>query len=170
MVLSVLPVILPPMVMNAHICTRTVWNCVLMLESMNAHCGYHFPYLPDARAHDFHHSHPHKAANFGSFFLVWDKLFGTDLYYKEHLLLVERKNTEISDNKVKEENKIKESESDNKLDGEKNDKVIEKETDEKNANNNQNEFDSEMNEKELDSEEFEKEFEKVINRPLRRSS
>jgi len=87
---AVLPVILPPILLNAHIATRTLWNCVLMIESMNAHCGYHFPWMPDSRAHDYHHSHPHKPSNFGSFFLVWDKLFGTDYHYREYLFSLEQ--------------------------------------------------------------------------------
>jgi len=53
-------------------------------ETIDAHSGYDFPWSParllpfaaTAPMHDYHHSH--NKGSFGSQFMVWDWLFGTD--------------------------------------------------------------------------------------------
>eukprot|EP01126_Amoeba_proteus_P029637 TRINITY_DN2925_c0_g2_i7.p1 TRINITY_DN2925_c0_g2~~TRINITY_DN2925_c0_g2_i7.p1 ORF type:complete len:142 (-),score=15.07 TRINITY_DN2925_c0_g2_i7:135-560(-) len=83
--ITVLAALSPPLLVSNHIITAVVWNVVLVLESTNAHCGFRIPFAPDARAHDFHHSEPGCPANFGAFFLLWDKIMGTDKPYNDWL-------------------------------------------------------------------------------------
>merc|ERR1712203_481205 len=73
-----------------HISTLFAYNCFRWIETVNAHCGYEFPFSPfqllfplfgGARMHDYHH----RAfdGNFGATFL-WDRLCGTDVgFWKE---------------------------------------------------------------------------------------
>ena len=82
-VLTTFCVYIPPLLISNHVVTQIVWFSVLVCESTNAHCGYRIPFLPDARDHDFHHSHSNHAnekyrfVNMGSFFLIWDRILGT---------------------------------------------------------------------------------------------
>lgn len=75
--ISLLAAALPPFLVSKHVFTQTVWLLVLTFESLSAHSGYALPIFPDPAPHDFHHSHPARPSNFGSFFLVWDRLLGT---------------------------------------------------------------------------------------------
>jgi len=86
--ISAVTTLLPPVLFNAHLVTRLIWTFVYSIESFIAHSGYD---IPSAKAHYFHHSHPHTPANFGSFFLIWDKILGTDQYYKDYLKREESK-------------------------------------------------------------------------------
>eukprot|EP01094_Clydonella_sp_ATCC50884_P021032 TRINITY_DN4517_c0_g1_i1.p1 TRINITY_DN4517_c0_g1~~TRINITY_DN4517_c0_g1_i1.p1 ORF type:complete len:268 (-),score=102.63 TRINITY_DN4517_c0_g1_i1:130-933(-) len=98
---SGLAVLIPPLLVSKHIITQVVWNVVLILESLNAHTGYNIPYLPDTRPHDMHHSHPHRPANFGAFFAVWDTLLGTDKEYYLYLEEQEQKRVASESDKSK---------------------------------------------------------------------
>eukprot|EP00755_Sulcionema_specki_P014898 Sspe_Gene.57928::Locus_31781_Transcript_1_1_Confidence_1.000_Length_951::g.57928::m.57928/K07750/E1.14.13.72, SC4MOL, ERG25; methylsterol monooxygenase len=84
--LTTLSATLPAQLVSRHVLTQLVWGCVLLLETINAHCGYRLPvvhWIFDTRDHDFHHSHSsygrkeYRFVNMGSFFLIWDRLFGT---------------------------------------------------------------------------------------------
>ena len=68
--------------MRSHLFTYFVWQTVMQTESILAHSGYNLPFVPivDGREHAFHHSHIQ--ANYGSWFLIFDKLFGTDQPFK----------------------------------------------------------------------------------------
>jgi sterol desaturase/sphingolipid hydroxylase (fatty acid hydroxylase superfamily) len=69
---------------EVHLITFFVWSFIMMYETTIAHSGYDFPWtLVDARPHAFHHSH--YCDNYGSFFLIWDKLLGTNSTYLSHL-------------------------------------------------------------------------------------
>ena len=82
---------------NLHISTVFAYNCLRWLETVDAHCGYIFPWSPfhfiplfgGALAHDFHHSGNGLQmkrladgtlfADFGNYgaTVIWDKLIGT---------------------------------------------------------------------------------------------
>jgi sterol desaturase/sphingolipid hydroxylase (fatty acid hydroxylase superfamily) len=85
--------LLPPLLVSRHVVTWCIWNLAFTAESLTMHCGYRFPFLPwDTSVHDYHHSHPHKPANYGAFWGIWDKLFETDKAYWEYV--EEKKNQE----------------------------------------------------------------------------
>eukprot|EP00658_Telonema_sp_P-2_P008723 TRINITY_DN13298_c0_g1_i5.p3 TRINITY_DN13298_c0_g1~~TRINITY_DN13298_c0_g1_i5.p3 ORF type:complete len:170 (-),score=23.18 TRINITY_DN13298_c0_g1_i5:356-865(-) len=76
-----------PLLFPAHF---AVWNLYFILrlhETIDAHCGYDWPWSPwrwcpfhgGCRRHDFHHSH--NAGNYGGFWL-WDWICGTDTPYR----------------------------------------------------------------------------------------
>jgi len=82
---SLLAAGLPPFLISNHVVTTAAWLLVISFESLTAHSGYDLPIFPDPGPHDFHHSHPARPANFGSFFLVWDRLLGTFEPYQQYL-------------------------------------------------------------------------------------
>ena len=90
-VLSIPAVALPPLLCSSHVVTTVVWHFVFMSESINAHLGYVL--VPgtgkNVRAHNFHHSHPHRPSEFGAMFGLMDWLFGTD--QEIHKWMAERK-------------------------------------------------------------------------------
>jgi sterol desaturase/sphingolipid hydroxylase (fatty acid hydroxylase superfamily) len=72
-----------------HGFTLTVFTFIRVWETVDAHCGYNFPWSPfnkmpswmgGADRHDFHHSK--NMGNFG-LFAFWDKMMGTDQHYEE---------------------------------------------------------------------------------------
>merc|ERR1712150_35396 len=75
-----------------HISTLFWYHCFRWIETVDAHCGYEFPFSPfyllwpicgGARMHDYHH----RAfdGNYGASFF-WDRLCGTDMdFWKEVL-------------------------------------------------------------------------------------
>ena len=81
---NILPVIAGPMLLSSHLPTVSLWVVIRLLKTSDAHSGYNFPFSPfnmgfpfnEARRHDFHHSA--NIGSFGSFFVVWDRLCGTD--------------------------------------------------------------------------------------------
>lgn len=63
-----------------------IWVGLSISETVDAHCGYEFPWSPFAwigvsRKHDFHHSH--NIGCYGAFFYLWDRLLGTDTKFRE---------------------------------------------------------------------------------------
>eukprot|EP01059_Diplonema_ambulator_P021919 TRINITY_DN3643_c0_g3_i1.p1 TRINITY_DN3643_c0_g3~~TRINITY_DN3643_c0_g3_i1.p1 ORF type:complete len:293 (+),score=79.45 TRINITY_DN3643_c0_g3_i1:38-880(+) len=80
---TTLSAFITPALISPHVSVQWVFGLLLLFESTNAHSGFHIPFLPDARDHDFHHSHSNYASkkyrfvNMGSFFLIFDRLFGT---------------------------------------------------------------------------------------------
>lgn len=86
---NILPVLAGPLLMHSHIFTVAVWVVIRMLKTCDAHSGYNFPWSPfnagfplnEAKRHDFHHSA--NIGSFGSFFVVWDRLCGTDLAFND---------------------------------------------------------------------------------------
>lgn len=81
---NVVPVLAGPMMVGPHLITYFVWVVLRMLKTCDAHCGYAFPWSPfglffpfnPAERHDFHHEK--NLGSFGSFFLIWDTICGTD--------------------------------------------------------------------------------------------
>lgn len=75
-----------------HLVMIWAWMAFRLLETIEVHSGYDFPYLnplnlvpgyAGARFHDFHHKNFN--GNYASSFRWWDWLFGTDRQYKEFL-------------------------------------------------------------------------------------
>jgi len=82
---------------SMHISTIFAYNCFRWIETVDAHCGYNFPFSPfsffslfgGAVAHDFHHSGEGMvmkrladgslSMDFGNYgaTVIWDKLLGT---------------------------------------------------------------------------------------------
>ncbi|OLY84170.1 Methylsterol monooxygenase [Smittium mucronatum] len=72
---------------NVHVITIFVWTTAKLFQSIEAHSGYDFPFSinyffplwANADHHDFHHMA--FVNNFSSSFIIWDRVFGTDLRY-----------------------------------------------------------------------------------------
>ncbi|KAJ2005810.1 C-4 sterol methyl oxidase [Coemansia thaxteri] len=75
---------------QVHITTMLVWIAARLWQTVEAHCGYDFPWsashwLPfwaGASHHDYHHMA--FVDNFASTFRWWDSIFGTDRRYQEY--------------------------------------------------------------------------------------
>ncbi|KAM3231842.1 methylsterol monooxygenase 2-2 isoform X1 [Capsicum chacoense] len=83
--------IVGPAVTGPHLITLWLWMVLRVLETVEAHCGYHFPwslsnFLPlygGADFHDYHHRLLYtKSGNYSSTFVYMDWLFGTDKGYR----------------------------------------------------------------------------------------
>ncbi|TPX66727.1 hypothetical protein SpCBS45565_g04268 [Spizellomyces sp. 'palustris'] len=81
------PVALLAMGVDMHVLTMAVWLAVRLIETVDVHAGYDFPWsihkiLPFWGGADFHDYH-HMAfvGNYSSSFRWWDWLFGTDAAY-----------------------------------------------------------------------------------------
>ncbi|CAA7406359.1 unnamed protein product [Spirodela intermedia] len=83
--------ILGPALTGPHLFTLWLWMVLRVLETVEAHCGYHFPwslsnYIPfygGADFHDYHHRVLYtKSGNYSSTFTYMDWLFGTDKGYR----------------------------------------------------------------------------------------
>ncbi len=63
---------------------------LVITNTLNSHCGYHFPFFPSPEAHDFHHLRFTQC--FGTLGIL-DYLHGTDVLfrsnkaYKRHITL-----------------------------------------------------------------------------------
>ena len=68
-----------------------MWLTVRIFETVDAHCGYDFPWSPArltpwtsaTAAHDYHHAH--NKGCYGSMFSVLDSLYGTDADFEASL-------------------------------------------------------------------------------------
>lgn len=89
---NMLPTSIGPMILgpSAHMLTIFAWYTVRFGETLDGHCGYEFSWSPyrlipfsgSAEYHDFHHSV--NIGNYGSFFCIWDTVFGTNkVFYKQ---------------------------------------------------------------------------------------
>lgn len=52
---NLLPPFLGVFIMGSHVATSWLWFSLAILSTLNAHSGYHLPFLPSPEAHDFHH-------------------------------------------------------------------------------------------------------------------
>nr|GMD23972.1 methylsterol monooxygenase 2-2 [Ipomoea batatas] len=84
--------IIGPAVTGPHLITLWLWMVLRVLETVEAHCGYHFPwslsnFLPvygGADFHDYHHRLLYtKSGNYSSTFIYMDWIFGTDKGYRK---------------------------------------------------------------------------------------
>ena len=74
---------------RTHFVTMSVFTVLRIIETMESHCGYEFPwgitrFIPLSCSTDYHdHHHRVNKGNFATFFIVWDTVFGTNqTYYK----------------------------------------------------------------------------------------
>jgi 4-alpha-methyl-delta7-sterol-4alpha-methyl oxidase len=81
-----------PAITGPHLLTLWIWMSVRVLETVEAHCGYDFPWslsrvLPiygGADFHDYHHRLLYtKSGNYSSTFTYMDWIFGTDKGYRK---------------------------------------------------------------------------------------
>ncbi|GAQ91192.1 sterol 4-alpha-methyl-oxidase 2 [Klebsormidium nitens] len=81
-----------PALTGPHLLTLWLWMSVRVLETVEAHCGYEFPWSPSkffpiyggADFHDYHHRCLYtKSGNYSSTFTYMDHLFGTDVGYRK---------------------------------------------------------------------------------------
>ncbi|WKA00984.1 hypothetical protein VitviT2T_019295 [Vitis vinifera] len=103
--------ILGPAITGPHLFTLWLWMVVRVLETVEAHCGYHFPFslsnfIPlygGANFHDYHHRVLYtKSGNYSSTFVYMDWIFGTDKGYRK-LQALKRYEAEASNNQTSRE-------------------------------------------------------------------
>ncbi|KAL2925211.1 Methylsterol monooxygenase 2-2, partial [Bienertia sinuspersici] len=79
--------IVGPAITGPHLFTLWLWMVLRVLETVEAHCGYHFPWSPSnffplyggSDFHDYHHRLLYtKSGNYSSTFVYMDWIFGTD--------------------------------------------------------------------------------------------
>ena len=78
------------MILRTHMFVFLVWAHIRQYAAIETHCGYEFPFSPrrwfplwgGALYHDFHHSH--RQGIFASNFIVWDWVFGTDVWFRDY--------------------------------------------------------------------------------------
>ncbi|CAN1282612.1 Methylsterol monooxygenase 2-2 [Linum perenne] len=84
--------IVGPAITGPHLSTLWLWMVLRVLETVEAHSGYHFPwslsnFLPvygGADFHDYHHRLLYtKSGNYSSTFTYMDWIFGTDKGYRK---------------------------------------------------------------------------------------
>jgi len=76
---------------NVHLLTVLAWYAIRFGETLDGHCGYEFSWSPyrlipfsgSAEYHDFHHAV--NIGNYGSFFSIWDSVFGTNTAFYDSL-------------------------------------------------------------------------------------
>ncbi|KAG6530096.1 hypothetical protein ZIOFF_012317 [Zingiber officinale] len=90
--------ILGPALTGPHLFTLWLWMIVRVIETVEAHSGYDFPWSPSnflplyggAEFHDYHHRVLYtKSGNYASTFVYMDWLFGTDRDYRKMKALEE---------------------------------------------------------------------------------
>lgn len=52
---NLLPGFLGPLLLGSHVSTAWLWFQLAQLSTLNAHSGYHLPFLPSPESHDYHH-------------------------------------------------------------------------------------------------------------------
>uniref|UniRef100_A0A8C4RAU0 Methylsterol monooxygenase 1 n=1 Tax=Eptatretus burgeri TaxID=7764 RepID=A0A8C4RAU0_EPTBU len=80
----------------SHMALLWAWVLCRLLETIDVHSGYDWPWNPlhvlpgyaGSRYHDFHHEN--FVGNYSSTFIWWDWLFGTDGAYREKQKLVQK--------------------------------------------------------------------------------
>ncbi len=86
-----------PILCATHLFEVWVWLCFRLLQTVEVHCGYNFPWAPHnwvpfwagARYHDEHHRT--FTGNYASTFVIWDAVFGTDKLYRSVIAAEEAK-------------------------------------------------------------------------------
>jgi methylsterol monooxygenase len=79
---NIFPVLLGPLLVRSHIVTIWFWTSLAIVNTINAHCGYAFPFMPSPLFHDYHHL---KFTNNFGVLGVLDSWHGTDTNFKEYL-------------------------------------------------------------------------------------
>lgn len=76
---NLVPPFLGVFIMGSHVATSWLWFSLAILSTLNAHSGYHLPFLPSPEAHDFHHLKFNQC--YGVLGLL-DRLHGTDSVFR----------------------------------------------------------------------------------------
>ncbi|XP_071452437.1 fatty acid hydroxylase domain-containing protein 2 isoform X2 [Hetaerina americana] len=76
---NLLPPFLGVFIMGSHVATAWLWFSLAILSTLNAHSGYHLPFMPSPEAHDFHHLKFNQC--YGVLGLM-DRLHGTDSVFR----------------------------------------------------------------------------------------
>jgi methylsterol monooxygenase len=99
---------------DLHLATVILWLIVRLIQTVDAHSGYDFPwslhnFVPFWAGADFHdHHHMVFLGNYGSSFRVWDWLFGTDKRYNMWKLKQKQMSKDVSSVKEQQANLVKE--------------------------------------------------------------
>jgi len=80
--------VLGPALLCNHVFTMHVWVIFRLLQTIECHTGYDFPWSPrqwipfygGSEYHDFHHET--FKGNYASTLIIWDYVFGTDVQYR----------------------------------------------------------------------------------------
>merc|ERR1712232_1066976 len=106
---NLLPMSVGPTILGekVHILAVFAWYAVRTGETLDGHCGYEFSWSPyrlvpfsgSAEYHDWHHSE--NVGNYGSFFRIWDTVFGTNKDFFD--MMLEREKREQGEQKKKED-------------------------------------------------------------------
>ncbi|XP_065845902.1 fatty acid hydroxylase domain-containing protein 2-like [Oscarella lobularis] len=72
---NLIPILAGPLLVGSHLASMWAWLFLGTLNTINAHSGYHLPFLFSNEAHDFHHMRFNQ--NFGVLGIL-DRLHGTD--------------------------------------------------------------------------------------------
>ncbi|NP_001136959.1 Very-long-chain aldehyde decarbonylase GL1-10-like [Zea mays] len=97
-VLSI-PALAGPVLVPCHVTTQWLWFSIRLIEGINTHSGYHFPFSPcrlipfygGAAYHDYHHyAGGRSQSNFAPLFTYCDYLYRTDKGYRYHKLKQEK--------------------------------------------------------------------------------
>lgn len=86
-------IFLGAILLSSHIHTFYIWIAIRTAEGVDGHSGYdfwfspfrYFPFRPGANVHDYHHSH--NVGNYGSFFVFWDTICGTNMSNKDYVAM-----------------------------------------------------------------------------------
>ena len=89
---NLIPTVSGPAILGMHVLPSAAWMTMRILESVDAHCGYRFPWSPfhmfafqgGVERHDFHHSH--NVGSYGSWTKFWDWAMGTDKAFNEFMM------------------------------------------------------------------------------------
>lgn len=76
---NLVPPFLGVLIAGSHVATAYLWFSLAVLNTLNAHSGYHWPFFPSPEAHDFHHLKFNQC--FGVLGVL-DRLHGTDLLFR----------------------------------------------------------------------------------------
>ena len=72
-----------------HYWTLIIWGLVRIQQSLDAHCGYEFPWspfglIPFGASATYHHWHHTKnVGNYSSYMTIWDTIFDSNADYYE---------------------------------------------------------------------------------------
>jgi sterol desaturase/sphingolipid hydroxylase (fatty acid hydroxylase superfamily) len=83
---NIFPMIFGPLLLwhRIHRASTFAWYFIRACETLDAHCGYSFPWspfrlLPFQLDQDFHYyHHESNVGNYATFFTWWDTIFGTN--------------------------------------------------------------------------------------------
>ncbi|CAB0013875.1 unnamed protein product [Nesidiocoris tenuis] len=76
---NLMPPFLGILLLGSHVITAYVWFTLAIVNTLNSHCGYHFPFFLSPESHDFHHL---KFNQCYGVLGILDWLHGTDLLFR----------------------------------------------------------------------------------------